>query len=155
MSLPNLDHLKTLFRKAKVDASASLLAVIEAVQNDLKGYVPTSRKVNSKPLSTDVEITAQDIGALGEGDKAVITTLTISTEAWNKGTKASITNALASTDSTYAFILTPEPGESLNTWQSSGVVANDPTATAFTFSCNSTPSSSITVNVIRIKAKEA
>lgn len=34
-----------------------------AMQNDLKSYVPTSRKVNNKALTGDISLTAADVGA--------------------------------------------------------------------------------------------
>ena len=154
MSLPKLEQLKTILTKAKLDAKASMLAVVEAIQSDLKGYVPASRKINSKPLSEDVSLNATDVGAIGSEYIADIAEIKLTTTAWS-GTEASVEHSLASAEKTFAFIITPAPGQSVSTWQASGVQANEPTASAFTFSCTSKPNEDITVNVFRIKAKGA
>lgn len=42
------------------------------VETMLEGYVPATRKVNGKSLDDDVNLTASDIGALGDSGKVVI-----------------------------------------------------------------------------------
>lgn len=43
---------------------------IGTTETDLSGYVPTSRKVNGKPLTADVTLGAADVGALASGGTA-------------------------------------------------------------------------------------
>lgn len=50
------------------------MAVMETAKVDLSGYVPTERTINGKPLTANIILTAEDIGALtsgGTADKAV------------------------------------------------------------------------------------
>ena len=55
---------------------------IGSTQVDLSGYVPTSRKVNSKTLTADITLTASDVGALSSSVAAAsITSTDISN--WN------------------------------------------------------------------------
>ena len=56
--------------QAQVDAAyANYQAALAAVQADLANYVPTTRKVNTKALSSDISLNASDVGAVPDGRK--------------------------------------------------------------------------------------
>ncbi|MEI9534321.1 phage tail protein [Moellerella wisconsensis] len=66
-------------KKAGVDAQVTANAANTAAtnaNNNANGRVPNSRKVNNKPLSNDINLTASDIGAQPKGDYATKTDLT-------------------------------------------------------------------------------
>lgn len=52
-----------------VDIGWYRLAQLETSKVDLSGYVPTSRTVNSKALSSDITLDASDVGALASSTK--------------------------------------------------------------------------------------
>ena len=59
---------------AQVTANAANTAATNA-NNNANGRVPNSRKVNNKPLSNDINLTASDVGAQPKGDYATKTEL--------------------------------------------------------------------------------
>lgn len=54
----------------EVDSEGSYYSFlnIETEKPDLDGYVPTSRKINKKPLTGDISLTAADVGAATQQD---------------------------------------------------------------------------------------
>ena len=54
----------------EVDSAGSYYSFlnIETEKPDLGGYVPTSRKINTKPLTGDITLTAADVGAATQQD---------------------------------------------------------------------------------------
>lgn len=72
----------------KVNASAPYDIVNkQSLDNRLTGYVPTTRTVNNKALSSNVELTAGDIGAATPADvtavKPIPRTVTLSSSGWS------------------------------------------------------------------------
>ena len=72
------------------------IAAMETGKVDLTGYVPTTRKVNNKALSSDITLSASDVGALAADGTAV------------KATADASGNNIASTYATKAEIITYE-----------------------------------------------
>lgn len=46
------------------------IAILESAKVDLSNFVPTSRTINGKTLTTDITLTAADIGAMTSDDTA-------------------------------------------------------------------------------------
>lgn len=61
-------------RMGSVEGTVTTLGTGKADKTELAGYVPTSRKVNNKALSADIELSASDVGALPSGGNAVSAT---------------------------------------------------------------------------------
>ena len=59
-----------VIESVKVNGTA-LTVTSKAVNVDLSGYVPTSRTVNGKALSSNITLAASDVGALASGGTAV------------------------------------------------------------------------------------
>ena len=96
--------------------------------------------------------TINSTSLLGSGDIAVqseiaSTTVTISVANWNATTSCSksVTGVTASNN----VIVSPAPA-SIEAWQSSGVYCSAQGSGTLTFTCSSTPSASLTVNVLVI-----
>ena len=132
------------------------------------GAVPTTRKVNNKALSSDVTLDASDVGAqptlvsgtniksvngeslLGSGNIAVQTpiiqtTITISVANWNATTTC--TKSVTGVTSSNGVIPIPAPA-SISTWTSSGVCCSAQGNGTLTFTCSTTPTADITVNIM-------
>lgn len=158
------------------------------------GAVPTSRTVNGKALSSNISLTASDVGAqetlvsgtniktvnstslLGSGNVAVQPTLvsgtniktinstsllgsgdisvqsaitqtstTISVANWNATTTC--TKSVTGVTSSNGVIVTPAPA-SISTWTSNGVYCSAQGSGTLTFTCSTTPSADITVNIM-------
>ena len=52
---------------------AQLDAAIKVVVDKLDGYVPTTRKINGKALSSDITLSASDVKAVATEDMKAIT----------------------------------------------------------------------------------
>lgn len=72
------------------------IAAMETGKVDLTGYVPTTRKVNNKALSSDITLSASDVGALAADGTAV------------KATADASGNTITTTYATKAEIITYE-----------------------------------------------
>lgn len=67
---------------------------------DLSGYVPTTRKVNNKALSTDINLTASDVGAAASSHNQASNTI----NALTGYTKPTTTSAVAASDTLNAAL---------------------------------------------------
>lgn len=63
----NADNVTVIVDPSASVTQAMLDAAIDVVVKKLEGYVPATRKVNGKPLSSDIELTASDVGAAPNG----------------------------------------------------------------------------------------
>lgn len=106
------------------------------------GAVPTTRKVNNKALSSDVTLNASDVGAQSAITQ---TSTTISVANWNATTTC--TKSVTGVTSSNGVIVTPAPA-SISTWTSNGVYCSAQGSGTLTFTCSTTPSSDITVNIM-------
>lgn len=106
------------------------------------GAVPTSRTVNGKALSSNISLTASDVGAQSAITQ---TSTTISVANWNATTTC--TKSVTGVTSSNGVIVTPAPA-SISTWTSNGVYCSAQGSGTLTFTCSTTPSSDITVNIM-------
>ena len=74
----------------EVDSAGSYYSFlnIETEKPDLDGYVPTSRKINEKPLTGDITLTATDVGAATQQDITNATSELATQKAVNELTTA-------------------------------------------------------------------
>ena len=120
-----------------------------ATTSDLSGYVPTTRKVNNKALSSDISLTASDVGALADNTSYLASastsgnTLTITpssgsaiaftptftdTDTW-RAIKVNGTEKLGTATSTGPLDL--QQGTNVSITESSGVVTISATDTTY------------------------
>ena len=87
---------------------------IGTTEVDLSGYVPKTRKVNNKALSTDITLTAGDVGALPAGGTAVKATADANGNniANTYATQTALTNGLAAKQNALTFDSAPTSGSS-------------------------------------------
>ena len=87
---------------------------IGTTEVDLSGYVPTTRKVNNKALSTDITLSASDVGALPADGTAVKATADANGNniANTYATQTALTNGLAAKQNALTFDSAPTSGSS-------------------------------------------
>lgn len=118
------------------------------------GAVPTTRTINSKPLSSDVTLTAEDVGA---GEPSNSTTITLTATGWT-GSAAPFSQQVAcsivAADTAVVAVDVDTPGtdadadaEAINAW--SLCTQQNPTqgAGTLTFYCTEKPTINIPVKV--------
>ena len=118
------------------------------------GAVPTTRTINSKPLSSDVTLTADDVGA---GAPATSTTVTLTTSGWT-GSAApfsqQVSCSIVAADTAVVAVDVDTPGtdadadaEAINAWAL--CTQQNPTqgAGTLTFYCTEKPTINIPVKV--------
>lgn len=69
----NADNVTVTVDPAASVTQAMLDAAIKVVVDKLDNYVPTTRKINGKPLNGDINLTAADVGAASSSDMVPIT----------------------------------------------------------------------------------
>lgn len=93
---------------------------------ELDNYVPTSRKVNNKALSSDITLTASDVGAISTSDTAQTSTITLATVA-TTGDYSDLSNKPTIPTVNNATLTIQKNGTTVNTFTanaSSNVTAN-------------------------------
>ena len=90
------DALISALETGAVQIGYYKIAAMETGKVDLTGYVPTTRKVNNKTLSSDITLSASDVGALAADGTAV------------KATADASGNTITTTYATKAEIITYE-----------------------------------------------
>lgn len=106
------------------------------------GAVPTSRTVNGKALSSNITLSASDVGA-----QSAITSTTVSITVANWNATTTCTKSVTGVTSSNNVIVTPAPA-SINTWNSNGVYCSAQGSGTLTFTASTTPSADMTVNVM-------
>lgn len=101
--------------------------------------VPTTRTVNGKALSSNVTLSPSDVGV-------VSTSVTIEVSSWS-GTTATV--AVSGVTATNTVIVTPAPS-SIDNYVSRGVICTAQATNELTFTCETTPASALSVNVVII-----
>ena len=108
------------------------------------GAVPTSRTVNGKALSSNITLSASDVGA-----QSAITSTTVSITVANWNATTTCTKSVTGVTSSNNIIVTPVPA-SINTWNSNGVYCSAQGSGTLTFTASTTPSADMIVNVMII-----
>jgi len=123
-----LEKLKNLFAtKTELDSKANsshthTIANVTNLQTTLDGKVPTSRTINSKPLSDDITLTASDVG-LGNVNNTSDANKPVST-AQQTAINTSLATAKEYTDTKVAALVNGAP-ETLNTLDELAAALND------------------------------
>lgn len=108
------------------------------------GAVPTSRTVNGKALSSNIILSASDVGA-----QTAITSQTVSISVANWNATTTCTKSVTGVTSSNNVIVTPAPA-SINTWNSNDVSCAAQGSGTLTFTASTTPSADMIVNVMII-----
>lgn len=108
------------------------------------GAVPTTRTVNGKALSSNISLTAADVGA---SEKAKISSVVLSASGWSSNSQTvTVTGVVANTNA-QAIDVSPVSKTDADNWAQAGVWCTAQGANALTFTCTEVPSANINVNV--------
>ena len=107
---------------------------------NLTGVVKTSRTVNGKALSSDISLTASDVGAVSKTD----TTVSLPSSGWSSN---SATVTVSGVTASNTIIVSPSSASYAN-YVAANVRCTAQAANSLTFACDSVPSSTLTVNVL-------
>ena len=146
-TLTNGDGSFIVYPRTTVEAVYGLENIdgrIEELETQLDGKVPSTRKVNGKELSSDITLSASDIGAASFSTA----TISIATSNWSSNT-ATISCSIVTASNT--LIIAPAP-TSYSNWGAFKVRATAQTAGKITFKCDTTPTAALSVNVVAIGA---
>ena len=124
------------------DSHNHVISNIDNLQSTLDAKVPTSRTVNGKALSSNISLTASDVGAATVNT----TTRTIAATEWSSNS-VTITNSLITASN--IVIVAPSP-ESYVEWGACKVRAVTQSNGSLTFECDEVPSAAITANIVVI-----
>ena len=108
------------------------------------GAVPTTRTVNSKPLSSNITLTADDVNAASPPSS---TTVTLTTSGWSSNTQT-VTVSGVSADETAQLIMPVPALASQTAYYEAGILVTGQAANSLTFTCSTVPSSNLTVYVV-------
>lgn len=115
------------------------------------GAVPTSRTVNGKALSANITLNASDVGAATEADvegaKPMLRTATLTTSGWSSNSQTVTVNGVVANSSAQLIYVSPANKASATAWGEAGVFCSAQGANSLTFTCDSTPSANISVNI--------
>lgn len=108
------------------------------------GAVPTTRTINSKPLSSNITLTADDVGAASPPSS---TTITLTASGWSSNTQT-VTVSGVSADET-AQLIQPMPAiASQAAYMAAGIYCSGQASNSLTFTCQTAPTGNITVYVV-------
>lgn len=116
--------------------------VTSNIQTQLNAKVPTSRTVNGKALSSNISLTAADVGATS----FQTATISIATSAWSSKS-ATVNCSIATASNT--LIIAPAPS-SHSAWGTGKVRATAQAAGKITFACDTVPTAAVSVNVVAL-----
>lgn len=122
-----------------------------------QGYVPVTRTINGKALSSDIVLTAQDVGAATEaqgakadtalqpGEAIKSTQITIAVSDWSGNTATkTVTGVTSSSD----VFVSPEPVlANIKAYAEANVFCSALGADTVTFTCETVPAVALTVNI--------
>ena len=115
------------------------------------GAVPTSRTVNSKALSTNITLTASDVGAASAADveaaKPLLRTAMLTTSGWSSNSQTVTVSGVVASSSAQLIYVSPANKASATAWGAAGVFCSAQGANSLTFVCDSTPTENISVNI--------
>lgn len=115
------------------------------------GAVPTTRTVNGKALSANIQLTADDVGAAAPSAvnavKPVLRTATLTTSGWSSNSQAVTVSGVVADSSAQRICVSPADKASAKAWGEAGVFCSAQGANSLTFVCDSAPSANINVNI--------
>ena len=108
------------------------------------GAVPTSRTVNGKALSRNITLTADDVNA---ASLPTSTAVTLTTSGWSSNTQTVTVSGVSATET--AQLITPTPAiASQSAYYEAGIMCTGQAANSLTFTCQTVPTSNLTVYVV-------
>lgn len=114
-------------------------------QSIAQGYVPVTRTINGKALSSDIVLTAQDVGALQPGEAIKSTQVTIAVSDWSGNT---CTKSVSGVTATSDVFVSPEPVlANIKAYAEANVFCSALGANTVTFTCETVPAVALTVNI--------
>lgn len=114
-------------------------------QSISQGFVPVTRTINGKALSSDIVLTAQDVGALQPGEAIKSTQVTIAVSDWSGNTA---TKTVAGVTSSSDVFVSPEPVlANIKAYAESNVFCSALGTDTVTFTCETVPAVALTVNI--------
>ena len=115
------------------------------------GAVPTTRTINGKALSANIQLTADDVGAAAPSAvnavKPVLRTATLTTSGWSSNSQAVTVSGVVADSSAQRICVSPADKASAKAWGEAGVFCSAQGANSLTFVCDSAPSANINVNI--------
>lgn len=127
---------------ATVNELNSTDGVTSNIQTQLDGKVPASRTVNGKALSGNISLTASDVGATS----FTPTSVSIAASAWSSKTATVSCSAVTASNT---LIVAPAPA-SYAAWGNSKIRATAQTAGQITFTCDTVPTATVSVNIVAL-----
>lgn len=107
------------------------------------GAVPTTRTINSKPLSSNITLTADDVGA---ANPPTLRTATLTTSGWSSNTQTVTVQGVKT--SGQSVRISPATKTDADNWVAAGVWCSEPTtANQLVFTCDTAPTENININV--------
>ena len=116
---------------------------------DEVGAVPTTRTVNGKPLSGDIALDAEDVGALPVQYAPKKFTISLEASGWQSNQKTITVEGVTAGG---IVLLAPVSKADADTWTDAGVWCTGQETNSLTFSCESPPSSAIGLNLVILEA---
>ena len=108
------------------------------------GAVPTTRTINSKPLSSNVTLTADDVGA---ANPPTLRTATLTASGWSSNSQTVTVTGVVANNNAQAIDVSPLSKTDADNWAQAGVWCTAQGANTLTFTCTEVPSANINVNV--------
>lgn len=108
------------------------------------GSVPTSRSVNGKPLSSDIDLTAADINA---ANALLLRTATLTASGWSNKVQSVTVPGVIVGSTNQVVRISPADKSSAEAWSESGVWCTTQGLNKLTFTCDSVPNVDININI--------
>ena len=108
------------------------------------GAVPTSRTVNGKPLSSNISLTTDDVGA---ANPPTLRTATLTTSGWSSNSQTLTVQGVISDSDSQIVRISPADKASATAWAEAGVWCTTQGTNSLTFTCDSVPSANINLNI--------
>lgn len=108
------------------------------------GAVPTTRTINSKPLSSNVTLTADDVGA---ANPPTLRTVTLSASGWASNAQTVTVNGVLA-DETKQLIQPMPAVASQQAYMTAGIYCSGQAANSLTFTCSEVPTEDIAMYIV-------
>lgn len=142
-----LDASRVTFAPGEIGLTAdNVQDAIEEVQGNIPtDYVPTSRTINGKPLSSNITLDAEDVGAIPPPTRL---TVTLNSSSWSGNSQTITVNGVITDTSSQDIDISCADKASADAWAAGGVWCKDPTlANRLTFTCTTPPTANINLNI--------
>ena len=146
VSVSNIAASSISFSPTSTLTSDNVQDAIEEVQGNIPtNYVPNSRTINGKPLSSNITLDAEDVGAIPPPTRL---THTLSASRWSGNRQTITVNGVITDTSAQDIDISCADKASADAWAAGGVWCSDPTqANRLTFTCTTPPKANINLRV--------